>query len=103
MFGNIAYNYQNSTDAHIKSDRLKSILSNTSMSTKNTQDTQFDYLAKAIIVGDSAVGKSNILLRYVKQEFKVNHITTIGVDFRVKTIKVGGVKIKMQIWDTAGQ
>lgn len=73
------------------------------MSTKNSQDTQYDYLAKAIIVGDTAVGKSNILLRFVKQEFRVNHITTIGVDFRVKTVKVEDVKIKMQIWDTAGQ
>ena len=73
------------------------------MSIKKHTDTQYDYLAKAIIVGDSAVGKSNILLRYVKHEFRASHITTIGVDFRVKTIQVENCKIKMQIWDTAGQ
>jgi small GTP-binding protein len=56
-----------------------------------------------VIIGDSAVGKTNILLRYVNQEYKITHISTIGVDFKVKTINVDNVKIKMQIWDTAGQ
>ena len=54
-------------------------------------------------MGDSAVGKSNILLRYVKQEYRMSHLTTIGVDFKIKTVKVDDAKIKMQIWDTAGQ
>ncbi len=49
------------------------------------------------------MGKTNILLRYVNEEYKMTHISTIGVDFKVKTINADGVKIKMQIWDTAGQ
>lgn len=56
-----------------------------------------------MIIGDTAVGKTNILLRYVNEEYKMTHITTIGVDFKIKTVSVDGVKIKMQIWDTAGQ
>ena len=58
---------------------------------------------KVVIIGDTAVGKTNILLRYVNEEYKMTHITTIGVDFKIKTVAVDGVKIKMQIWDTAGQ
>ena len=56
-----------------------------------------------VIIGDTAVGKTNILLRYVNEEYKMTHITTIGVDFKIKTIPIDGIKIKMQIWDTAGQ
>ena len=58
---------------------------------------------KVVIIGDTAVGKTNILLRYVNEEYKMTHITTIGVDFKIKTIPIDGIKIKMQIWDTAGQ
>ena len=60
-------------------------------------------MVKVVIIGDSAVGKTNILLRFVNDEYKMAHITTIGVDFKIKTISVDGVKLKMQIWDTAGQ
>lgn len=58
---------------------------------------------KVVIIGDSAVGKTNILLRFVNEEYKMTHITTIGVDFKIKTVNVDGTRIKMQIWDTAGQ
>lgn len=64
---------------------------------------KYDYLVKTIILGDTAVGKTNILLRYINKEHKMTHVSTIGVDFKVKTINVDGVKVKMQIWDTAGQ
>lgn len=60
-------------------------------------------MVKLVIIGDSAVGKTNILLRFVNDEYKVSHITTIGVDYKVKILPVDGVNIKMQIWDTAGQ
>ena len=60
-------------------------------------------MVKVVIIGDSAVGKTNILLRFVSDEYKMAHITTIGVDFKIKTVSIDGVKIKMQIWDTAGQ
>jgi Ras-related protein Rab-8A len=56
-----------------------------------------------VIIGDSAVGKTNILLRYTDDLYRATHTSTIGVDFKVKTINVDETKIKMQIWDTAGQ
>lgn len=71
--------------------------------TKRRDDERYDYLVKLVIIGDTAVGKTNILLRYVNEEYKMTHITTIGVDFKIKTINIDGIKIKMQIWDTAGQ
>lgn len=63
----------------------------------------FDALAKVAVIGDSSVGKTNILLRYVNSEYQLTHITTIGIDFKVKTLVLDGFRLKMQIWDTAGQ
>ena len=63
----------------------------------------YDWLVKLLIIGDSAVGKTNILLRFCEGQFTPNHLTTIGIDFKIKTLEVEGKKIKMQIWDTAGQ
>lgn len=63
----------------------------------------FDALAKVAVIGDSSVGKTNILLRYVNSEYQLTHITTIGIDFKVKTLVIDGFRLKMQIWDTAGQ
>ena len=50
-----------------------------------------------------AVGKTNILLRFIDDNFNMSYINTIGVDFKIKTIDVDGTKIKLQIQDTAGQ
>jgi len=55
-----------------------------------------------LIIGDSGVGKTNILLRFCEDKFTPNHLSTIGIDFKIKTLDVDGKKIKMQIWDTAG-
>lgn len=63
----------------------------------------YDNIFKIIIVGDSGSGKSNILLRYSDNCYCENYITTIGVDFKIKTIKFHDLLIKLQIWDTAGQ
>jgi small GTP-binding protein len=63
----------------------------------------FDYLMKIIIIGDSGVGKSNILLRYSEGKFVENYMMTIGINYVYKVIDVEGTKIKLQIWDTAGQ
>lgn len=63
----------------------------------------YDYLVKLLILGDSGVGKSSILLRYTDDEFTENYITTIGIDFKVKTVNIDGKIVKIQIWDTAGQ
>ena len=62
-----------------------------------------DYLAKVVIIGDSAVGKTNLLMRFTSQQYKQSHIPTIGVDFKTKIVQSDGKKIKLQLWDTAGQ
>lgn len=64
---------------------------------------EYDYLFKLVIVGNSGVGKSSILLRFSDDQFNESYLTTIGVDFRFKTLKIDGKTIKLQIWDTAGQ
>lgn len=62
-----------------------------------------EFLAKVIIIGDSGVGKTNLLTKYCDDEFKDAYVATIGVDFKLKMIKVDKTNIKLQIWDTAGQ
>lgn len=63
----------------------------------------YDYMFKVVLIGDSSIGKSSILLRFSDDEFQDSYITTIGVDFKIKTIDVDGKLVKLQIWDTAGQ
>ncbi len=63
----------------------------------------YDTMAKIAVIGDSSVGKTNLLMRYVNANYNQSHIATIGIDFKVKTVEIGGYKIKLQIWDTAGQ
>eukprot|EP01084_Bolivina_argentea_P198848 340371_1 len=64
---------------------------------------QYDHLVKVILVGDSGTGKSCMLLRFSKDQFNDTFITTIGVDFGVKTLDIDDKIVKLQIWDTAGQ
>ena len=66
-------------------------------------DDECDYLFKAVLIGDSAVGKSNLLSRFSRDEFRLDSKPTIGVEFAYRNIKVGDKLIKAQIWDTAGQ
>lgn len=66
-------------------------------------DMEFDALFKIILVGDAAVGKTNILSRYSNDEFSLETKTTIGVEFSSKIFNIDDYKIKVQIWDTAGQ
>ncbi|CAD8164511.1 unnamed protein product [Paramecium pentaurelia] len=63
----------------------------------------FDWLIKILLIGDSGVGKTNVLLRFCENNFQPTYLSTIGIDFKIKSIDVEGKKIKMQIWDTAGQ
>ncbi|XP_008779100.1 ras-related protein RABE1c-like isoform X1 [Phoenix dactylifera] len=63
----------------------------------------YDYLIKLLLIGDSGVGKSCLLLRFTDDSFTTSFITTIGIDFKIRTIELDGKRIKLQIWDTAGQ
>ena len=66
-------------------------------------DENYDFIFKVLLLGNSDVGKSSLLLRYVDSVWSDTFVPTIGVDFKVKTIEIGDKKVKMQIWDTAGQ
>lgn len=67
-------------------------------------DDMEELVFKFILVGDTAVGKSSILLKYTEQRFSHEHNVTVGVDFRSKTLKLDDkTLIKLQVWDTAGQ
>lgn len=64
----------------------------------------YDYLFKLLLVGDSDVGKTDILLfRFEDDASNATFIPTIGIDFKIRNIELDGKKIKLQIWDTAGQ
>jgi len=63
----------------------------------------YDFLIKLLLIGDSGVGKSCLLLRFCDDAWTPSFITTIGIDFKIRTIELDGKKIKLQIWDTAGQ
>ena len=62
-----------------------------------------DDLYKVVIIGDSGVGKSNLMTRYTQNEFSTDTPSTIGVEFMTKSVKVDARDVKVQIWDTAGQ
>ncbi|ESQ34983.1 hypothetical protein EUTSA_v10008703mg [Eutrema salsugineum] len=70
---------------------------------EESYDEDCDYLFKAVLIGDSAVGKSNLLSRFSRDEFRLDSKPTIGVDFAYRNVRVGDKTIKAQIWDTAGQ
>lgn len=66
-------------------------------------DDEYDKIFKVVLIGDSGVGKTNILSRYVRDEFSIETKMTVGVEFGSKLLKVDDKTIKIQIWDTAGQ
>ncbi|CAL1384808.1 unnamed protein product [Linum trigynum] len=66
-------------------------------------DEEYDYLFKIVLIGDSGVGKSNLLSRFTRNEFCLESKSTIGVEFATRTLQVEGRVVKAQIWDTAGQ
>ena len=75
------------------------------MATSKLDDQEvYDYLFKIVLIGDSGVGKSNLLSRVTKNEFNLESKATIGVEFATKSFKIeNGQNVKAQIWDTAGQ
>ncbi|KAE8690771.1 Ras-related protein RABA2a [Hibiscus syriacus] len=66
-------------------------------------DEEYDYLFKVVLIGDSGVGKSNLLSRFTRNEFCLESKSTIGVEFATRTLQVEERTVKAQIWDTAGQ
>ncbi|KAJ2898306.1 Rab GTPase ypt31 [Coemansia aciculifera] len=68
-----------------------------------TGNDEYDFLFKIVLIGDSGVGKSNLLSRFTRNEFNLESKSTIGVEFATRSIQVDAKTIKAQIWDTAGQ
>mmetsp|Transcript_124548 Transcript_124548/g.195165 ORF Transcript_124548/g.195165 Transcript_124548/m.195165 type:complete len:222 (-) Transcript_124548:154-819(-) len=64
---------------------------------------QYDHLVKLLLIGDSGVGKSSLLIKFADDKFSPHISQTIGMDFKVKMLNLGGRRVKLQIWDTAGQ
>jgi small GTP-binding protein len=62
-----------------------------------------DYLFKALVIGDSGVGKSCLLLRFAQDKYEQNYLSTVGVDYYNRTISIEGKRVQLQMWDTAGQ
>lgn len=65
--------------------------------------SSFSPCSQVVLIGDSGVGKSNLLSRFTRNEFNLESKSTIGVEFATRSIQVDGKTIKAQIWDTAGQ
>ncbi|KAM8826962.1 ras-related protein Rab-11A-like [Synchiropus picturatus] len=65
-------------------------------------DEAYNFVFKVVLIGESGVGKSNLLSRFTKNEFNHDSRTTIGVEFSTRTIELDGLTVKAQIWDTAG-
>ncbi|XP_016137489.1 ras-related protein Rab-25-like [Sinocyclocheilus grahami] len=65
-------------------------------------DEAYNFVFKVVLIGESGVGKSNLLSRFTKNEFSHDSRTTIGVEFSTRTVQLNGLTIKAQIWDTAG-
>nr|XP_047917903.1 ras-related protein Rab-3B isoform X1 [Anser cygnoides] len=70
---------------------------------KDTSDQNFDYMFKLLIIGNSSVGKTSFLFRYADDTFTPAFVSTVGIDFKVKTVYRNDKRVKLQIWDTAGQ
>ncbi|KAM9469231.1 ras-related protein Rab-3A-like [Clarias gariepinus] len=70
---------------------------------RDSVDQNFDYMFKILIIGNSSVGKTSFLFRYADDSFTPAFVSTVGIDFKVKTIYRNDKRIKLQIWDTAGQ
>lgn len=68
----------------------------------SNQET-YDYMFKVLLLGDAGVGKTSLMWRFSDDVFNQTYISTIGIDFKLRTIDVEGKKVRLQVWDTAGQ
>mmetsp|Transcript_28908 Transcript_28908/g.32117 ORF Transcript_28908/g.32117 Transcript_28908/m.32117 type:complete len:215 (+) Transcript_28908:32-676(+) len=85
------------------SQTKKLVKSQPHFQTMNSYTADYDYLGKVLLIGDSGVGKSSILLRFTDNTYSGSFISTIGVDFKIKTLERSNKVYKLHIWDTAGQ
>lgn len=67
------------------------------------EECSYDYVFKLVVIGDSGVGKTNLLGRFVNNSFDFSSKSTIGLDLTVKNVRIQNKRIRVQIWDTAGQ
>jgi Ras-related protein Rab-1A len=65
--------------------------------------TEYDYVFKILLIGNTGVGKSSLLMRFASDIFSESFLPTLGVDFKIRTMQAGEKLLKLQIWDTAGQ
>ena len=86
----IVYNYQNYPQSEPEKEDKKA-------------SSGFDLHVKLLMLGDSGVGKSSLVLQYANEEFTTNFVTTIGIDYKIKLLNSGKTVIKLQIWDTVGR
>ena len=70
---------------------------------ESAKPSNYQYIFKLILIGNSGVGKSCILQRYIRHSFEESYKCTIGVDFLMKSVIINGITVKLQLWDTAGQ
>lgn len=70
---------------------------------KSSKPKEYDYFMKVVLVGASNVGKSSLMMRFTDDKFNETYVNTIGVDFRFRTLEILGKRVKVQVWDTAGQ
>ena len=70
---------------------------------KENNEEEEEIKIKIMLLGESQIGKTSLIQRYVKNNFNLSYITTVGIDFQLKQIKMNNKSIKLQIWDTAGQ
>ena len=83
------------------SQRLEPLKSD--ISKKHYKAKDYDYFMKVVLVGNCGAGKSSLMLRFTDDRFNETYVNTIGVDFRFRTLVLEGRRVKMQLWDTAGQ